>query len=105
VAVFQWFEKLHQSSIAEAFCPLVEALGLDTVSAVSSDVQLYAATPLAHVSRLQRPMVTVLVTWADRRAREVQIEVRSDEPMLRSGTHCEQVAQYLRQLLQGVAAS
>lgn len=105
VANFQWFEQLETSSLAEVFTPLLDPLGLDAVSAVTSDVQWYAVTPLAQVAALQRPRVSVLVTWSDRRAREVQIEVRSDEPMLRTGTSCEQVAEQLRQLLQGVKAS
>jgi len=104
VAIFQWVEQLETSSLADVFTPLLDVLGLDAVAAVTSDVQWYAVTPLAQISSLQRPRVSVLVTWSDRRAREVQIEVRSDEPMLRSGTSCEQVAEQLRELLQRVKA-
>ena len=43
--------------------------------------------------------MSVLVTWCNRGTHEVQIEVRSDEPMLRSGTGCEQIAQQLRTML------
>jgi hypothetical protein len=38
-------------------------------------------------------------SWTSRTAKELQVEVISHEPLLRSGTHCEQVAKALQQRL------
>ena len=101
MAVVQWIEKLDSASIADVFDPLIEALGLELVGLARRDLQLFAVTPLARAPLLRSARVSVLVIWSDRRAHEVHIEVRSDEPMIRAGTSCEQVAQQLRQLLRG----
>ena len=105
MAIVQWLERIEAPSLSETFAPLVQELQLEYLASVSSDSQLYATTPPAKVSRANSPRVSVLVMWTDRRGQEVQIEVRSDEPMLRPRTHCEHIAEKLRGLLQRESAA
>jgi len=48
--------------------------------------------------------VTVLATWSEKSNHEIQIEVRSDEPLLRSGTRCETLAAALKHALKAPPA-
>lgn len=105
MAAFQWIERIAAPSIVEWFAPIAEALGLEVVDSVSHHSQLYAVMPLVDLSQKKAPVVTVLISWSDRATQQVLIEVRSDEPMLRSNTCCEQLAQALKRVLQGVEAS
>lgn len=105
MASFQWIERLAAPSMVDWFEPIAQSLGLEVVNSVSSDSQLYAVTPLAALSQKKSPMVTVLISWSDRTTQQVLIEVRSDEPMLRTNTRCEQLAQALKRVVQGVKAS
>ena len=99
MALYQWIETIGSSSIPEHFSPLIAQLGLQMIDSVSNDLQIYALTPRSGQAFDEQPIVSVLVTWCNRGTHEVQIEVRSDEPMLRSGTGCEQIAQQLRTML------
>jgi len=43
--------------------------------------------------------VRLVAMWEDRSHKRIRIELRSDEPMLRPKTHCEESARKLRELL------
>ena len=101
VAAFQWIERIAVPSIVEWFAPIAESLDCEVVNSVSHHSQLYAVTPLVDLPQKKVPVVTVLISWSDRATQQVLIEVRSDEPMLRSNTCCEQLAQALKRALQG----
>ena len=97
MALFEWLTTLQSleqdSSLAEG----VASLGLVVDAAACSRVQLYASdpvnAPLRHAAR-----VSVLVAWTNQASREAKIEVRSAEPLLRSGTRCEITANALKRM-------
>lgn len=103
MAAFRWMTALPDpdASLASWFAPIAQSLGLEVLAAVSSHAQLYAVAPLADLSQKTSPVVTVLISWADAGSRQVLIEVRSDESMLRSYTRCELIAQRLKRVVSG----
>jgi hypothetical protein len=65
---------------------------------ISNGYQLYASDRLGAELKPES-QVKVLVSWASRNPQELQVEVRSHEPLLRSGTRCEHIAIALKRLL------
>ena len=98
MALFRWLSDYPtgdlSSDLQGAFCELGLVINVE----ISNDFQLYACDrPRADLK--PESQVKVLVSWTSRTAKELQVEVISHEPLLRSGTRCEQVAKALQQRL------
>ena len=76
----------------------ISELGLVINHEISNDHQLYACDRPSPDLKPEH-QVKLLVSWTSRTAQELQVEVRSHEPLLRSGTRCEQIAKALEHLL------
>lgn len=103
MALFKWFSQIEGSCISSALQASVEELGLAIDPSLCHRGQLFASDPINALTR-HHTRVTVLATWSDKSSHEVQIEVRSDEPLLRSGTRCETLATALKQALDRATA-
>ena len=98
MALFKWLICIEADSLREAIGSAIERAGLVINQAVSSEYALFASDPSEATLHHER-RVSLLASWSDRSAREVLIEVRSDEPLLRSGTRCELTAMTLQKYL------
>lgn len=96
MAFFKWLSTIDGDCVTSALQPLIADLGLVLDAELCHQAQLYALEPIQQGIHHQE-RVTVLATWSDRHCGEVQIEVRSGEPLLRPTTRCEQIASGLRQ--------
>jgi hypothetical protein len=98
MAVFKWMSRYPSYNQHSELQNVIENLGLAINDEISNPSQLFATNP--NSARLKaNTRITVLATWIDRNNHDLQVEVRSDEPMLRSGTRCEQIAKALQQSL------
>lgn len=97
MALFEWLTTLQSLEQGSALAEGIASLGLEVDATASSAAQLFACdpvqAPLRHTAR-----VTVLAAWTNQSTGEAKIEVRTAEPMLRSGTRCEITAKALKQL-------
>lgn len=97
MALFKWVAKVEGDDLLASMARRVETLGLEIDKEISTSAQLYASDPtqskVRHESR-----VNVLATWSNKAIGEVQLEVRSAEPMLRKGTRCEETAEALQKI-------
>jgi hypothetical protein len=98
MAVFEWTAKVENVKIHASCSEVIYRCGFQIDEAGSTDKQIYA---------ICKPKVTggywhgvrLIAAWKNERNRELSLEIRSDEPALRSGTHCEQRAKELMKLL------
>ena len=102
MALFQWITKCPDDLRADSLALALQPLGLDVDPDFTSHAQIVLrdrqAEPLALDSR-----VTVMASIVNRTRQEVQLEVRSSEPMLSRGTRCERVAASMKQLFPPVS--
>jgi hypothetical protein len=98
MALFRWLSDYPTWDLSSNLQGAFSQLGLVINEEISNDFQLYACDrPSADLK--PESQVKVLVSWTNRTANELQVQVISDEPLLRAGTRCEQVAKALHQLL------
>lgn len=102
MALFQWVTRLADDAPISDLAASVESLGLAVDPECSNHLQLYLRDSSGPARRIDS-RVTVLVSLVDRRSHEVQMEVRSSEPMLTRGTRCEVVATAIKQLFPPLA--
>ena len=98
MAVFEWTTKAESirihASCAEAICR--SGFQIDEVG--TTDKQISAICEPKVIGGYWSG-VRLIAAWKDEQNREIKIEIRSDEPTLRSGTHCEERAKALMELL------
>jgi len=95
MALFSWITSVDSDALLEALAEPIQQLGLVIDPHVSSANQVLASDrPNCGLPMAQR--VTVLASWNCSRSREAQLEVRSSEPQLRTGTRCQQIAERLQ---------
>lgn len=91
MALFKWLASASPGSLTELLASDLDVLGLEINELVSTDAQLYASDPIgAEYSCASR--LRLFVAWTDRVRGELQFELMSDEPLVRSGTRCELTA-------------
>jgi hypothetical protein len=83
----------------EIFTPPIEALGFEVDQHISSQYQLYALDPATSKVEIDS-RVSILITRCNKDSRDITIEVRSSEPMLRKNTRCELKAKALQAALE-----
>ena len=98
MALFKWFSTAKGDNISKALAHSIEGVGLQIDTELSTTTQLYAIDPGKSPNGM-RSRVTLIASWSDQSIGEVQIEVRSDEPMFRPGSRCECIARALQSVL------
>ena len=98
MAVFEWITEIKGVDICLALKGPLTSAGFQIDEVGKTDMQLSALCCPEVVSGYWSG-VRVIAIWSDQRNMQVKIEVRSDEPTLRRGTHCEQRAKMLMKTL------
>ena len=102
MALFSWITCVDSDALLDALAEPLQQLGLVIDPQVSNPSQVLATDhPNCDLPMAQR--VTVMASWNCSRSREAQLEVRSSEPQLRSGTRCQQIAEQLQRANPGQA--
>ena len=97
MALFQWVTRFADERGLDTLASTLQPLGLDVDLDFSSHVQIVLRDRRGAARSLDS-RVTVLASRLNQSNRDVQLEVRSSEPMLSRGTRCESVAISLKQL-------
>ncbi|MBM5798762.1 MAG: hypothetical protein FJ060_11510 [Cyanobacteria bacterium K_Offshore_0m_m2_072] len=98
MALIRWLSRLASRDLPGTVGPLLVAQGFVIDAEVTSEVQVFATDP-QHAPIPMDQRVSCLAQWTDRRAGEIQIELRSSEPMLKRDTRCGAAASRLRHLI------
>lgn len=94
MAMYQWITHTDKDELFDAVSERINKSRFRIEKQGTTPVQILAVyTPLEIVRYWSG--VRMLATWVDRNAKTIKIEVRSDEPMLRVNTHCEEGAKEL----------
>jgi uncharacterized protein (DUF2141 family) len=90
MALYQWHASASQTCLLTLFVDRLAELNMVVVPSVSNSEQVYAVcSPAAEMYRCSN--VKLVAAWTDLRAGEFQIDLISDEPLLLSGSSCEQL--------------
>lgn len=98
MAVFQWVARLENSDMHSALRGPLASAGFQIDDVGTTERQLSALCSPEVVSGYWSG-VKLIVIWSNENDHQIKIEVRSDEPTLRPGTHCEQRAKALMEFL------
>lgn len=99
MALYRWIStKVSSWELESSLETVLKNTGLAVDSEISNEYQLLAKDAEdSSIPYSQR--VNVIVSWNDRLRGEIQIEVRSSEPLLRKGTRCELIANTIREAM------
>ena len=97
MAYFQYLSDVNGECLLSTFQGLLEAAGLKVSKEFSNSSQIYAEEK--GLNSGYQSVVKVLISWSDKHSKQCSIEVRSDEPFLKSGTRCENIATALHALI------
>ena len=95
MALYTWLSSPSSYSLSEFFSSALSGLGLKVCEEASSEYQLYAIEAPVKGDLQYSNRVNVIVTWLGPSRKQCQVEVRSSEPMFKSYTRCQKVAQAL----------
>ena len=96
MALYSWFSKPSSNSLSDYFSPALADLGLQVCQEACTEQQLYAVEVPVKGDLQYSNRVNVIVTRSGPSKNKFQVEVRSSEPMFKSDTRCQKVAQALR---------
>lgn len=96
MALFQWITQADRRVLEASLERCLVEFGIEIDCENSTQALVYASDK-AGSNSLRRPRVSVIAAPCNGARDEFAVEVRSDEPMLRRGTRCEQVASALRE--------
>jgi len=102
VALFQWVARLSDDLNSDALAGVLQPLGLDVDPDFTSQAQVVLRDRHGEPRTLDS-RVTVMASIVNRARQEIQLEVRSSEPMLSRGTRCERVAASIKLLFPPLA--
>lgn len=95
MALYRWIARTNSSDLAEWSERILAGTDMTIVQDLSSDQQVFAQDP-HHCGIHHNQRVKVIVSWNDRKHLEAQVEVRSEEPLLKSGTRCSIIADSIK---------
>ena len=95
MALFKWMAQIAGDSLLESLQAIASELAIEIDREFSTPQQVYGVYWDRRFGSAQE-MVKVMATWVDRPRREILIEVRSDEPLLRARSQCELLARQLK---------
>jgi len=90
MASYRWISAIQQQSICDVLSDAMTAQRLDVDYSHCSKEQFFANIPYCKVKN-RLSSVAVIAMWTDRKNKNIEIEVRSDESILRGQTQCEDV--------------
>jgi hypothetical protein len=96
MALYRWIAKAQSSDLSQWAEVILGSTAISIDRDVSTNQQIFARDP-SDASIPIDERVSVILSWNDIKQGEAQIEVRSNEPLLKAGTRCELIAKALQQ--------
>ena len=97
MAYFRYLSHTDNDCLLSAFTHLLEDAGLNVCSECSNKSQIFAEEITSNGD--YKSKVKVLISWSNKQLKQCFVEVRSDEPHLKNGTRCEEIANHLNTLI------
>ena len=97
MAYFHYLSEVTNDCLLTSFQDLLEEAGLIVSEEFSNHSQVFAEEK--PTGNKYNSLVKVLISWSDKNNKQCSIEVRSDEPYLKSDTQCEKVKSTLHKLI------
>ena len=98
MATYEWVASVENSDMRSALSNCLAGIGFQIDNDWTTDKQLFAVcTPDAELG--YKSCIKLITSWTNEQKCLLKIEVRSDEPALRSGTRCEHKAKMLMNFL------
>ncbi|WP_094561782.1 hypothetical protein [Synechococcus sp. 8F6] len=98
MALFQWIAAAEQGEFQDRLASAVGRLNLEIDQEFSNSGTIYARDKDGLKTSINA-RGTVMISPNNETRDELQVEVRSSEPMLKRGTRCEQIANDLKAVI------
>jgi len=98
MTLIRWTSRLDQPSICDAVAQAIEGCGLPNDYSRCTKEQFFAVIPRdPGLNRMSK--VNVLAAWSDPSHRQIEIEISSEESVLRDSKSCWSVGQMLSRVI------
>ena len=98
MATYQWISSNDGQQCRDEIQSSLKELGLEVDSTISQGATIYTCDAVgSNVPPYSR--VVVIISTTNRSKNELQVEVRSSEPMIKKSTRCQTIAQALKAMI------
>ena len=98
MAFIMWITEASEQDIQPALEQALKVAGFKIDEGGTTEMQVSALKDPSHKGGYWSN-VRLVAMWENKSHKRIRIELRSDEPMLRPKTHCEESARKLQELL------